>query len=157
MVEFIVLPFRTQVNLKCGHLTSLLCRDGKEKYKKAWCTSRVVVLLIKPIAFWRSPCRCRCSFVTPYCFSAATRHGDSRNASQIHRMQTKFIEVNCKVFSPFFSLKQNKVNIKNWEESNLKFRRNRKTYEMFFSKLKRRRLVVIEISIITPCTSCTHF
>ena len=37
----------------------------------------------------------------------------------------------------------------------LKFRRNRKTYEMFFSKLKRR-MMVIEISIITPWTSCTH-
>ena len=37
----------------------------------------------------------------------------------------------------------------------VKFRRNGKTYEMFFSKLKRR-LMVIEISIITPCTSCTH-
>ena len=37
----------------------------------------------------------------------------------------------------------------------VKFRRNGKTYEMFFSKLKRR-MIVIEISIITPCTSCTH-
>ena len=37
----------------------------------------------------------------------------------------------------------------------VKFRRNGKTYEMFFSKVKRR-MMVIEISIITPCTSCTH-
>ena len=28
-------------------------------YKKAWCTCEVVVLLIKPIVFWRSRCRPR--------------------------------------------------------------------------------------------------
>ena len=32
----------------------------------------------------------------------------------------------------------------------MKFRRNRKTYEMLVSKLKT--MMVIEISIITPCT-----
>ena len=34
-----------------------------------------------------------------------------------NRMETKFIEFSCKVFSPFFSLKQNKVNSKNWGET----------------------------------------
>ena len=32
-------------------------------YKKAWCMCRVAILLIKPIAFWRSCCRHRRSFV----------------------------------------------------------------------------------------------
>jgi len=32
-------------------------------YKKAWCTCRAVVLLIKPISFWRSRCRRHHGFV----------------------------------------------------------------------------------------------
>ena len=51
------------VNLKFGHFTPSLCRDGKKMYKKAWCTCRGVVFLIKPIVFWRSRCRRRRGFV----------------------------------------------------------------------------------------------
>ena len=36
-------------------LTLQLCRGGKEMYQKAWCTCRVVVLLIKPTAFLTFP------------------------------------------------------------------------------------------------------
>ena len=50
------------------------------------------------------------------------------------RVQTKFIEVSCKVFSPFFSLKQNKVNSKNWRETNFAERRMRR----FFFKIKKK-------------------
>ena len=35
MVKFIALPFRSKVNVKFGHFTSYLCRDGKEMYKTA--------------------------------------------------------------------------------------------------------------------------
>ena len=36
-------------------------------YQKAWCTCRTVVLLIKPIVFWRSRCRRSClSSLRPY-------------------------------------------------------------------------------------------
>ena len=38
-----------------------MCKDGKEIYKKAWCTCRVVVLLY--FFFWRSRCSRRRSFV----------------------------------------------------------------------------------------------
>ena len=54
---------RYQVNLKFGHFTSYLCSESKEMCKKAWCTYRVVVLLINPIVFWRSRCRHRGGFV----------------------------------------------------------------------------------------------
>ena len=63
MVEFIPLPFPFPGKLKFGYSTSQLCSEGKEMYKKAWCTCRVVVLLIKPIVFWPSRCRCRLGFV----------------------------------------------------------------------------------------------
>ena len=64
-VEFIASLFPSSKKLKFGHFTSSSCWDGKERYKKAWCTYRVVVLrtkpraiiplwlLTKPIAFWR--------------------------------------------------------------------------------------------------------
>ena len=36
------------------------CKNGKEMYKKVWCTCEIAVLLIKPIVFfWRSRCRPR--------------------------------------------------------------------------------------------------
>ena len=45
----------SQVNSKFGHFTLQFCRDCKEIYKKAWCTCRVVVLLIKLIAVLTFP------------------------------------------------------------------------------------------------------
>ena len=45
------------------------------------------------------------------CLSGATRHGDWSNASQIRQLHVN--KIYCKVFSPFFSLKQNKVISKN--------------------------------------------
>ena len=49
------------------------------------------------------------------------------------RMETKFIEVSCKVFSPFFSLKQNKVNSKTWGETNFEVSKKQKdVWDAFF-------------------------
>ena len=45
-----VLPLH---NVKLGIFTSWSCSDGKEMYKKAWCTCKMVVLLIKSIAFFK--------------------------------------------------------------------------------------------------------
>ena len=56
-----------------------------------------------------------------------------------NRMLTKIIEVSCKVFSPFFSLKQSKVNGKNWGETNFEVSKKQKDV----------RMMVIEISIIS--------
>ena len=49
MVKFIALPFpfSTQLKLWSFHVVVVQARDGKEMYKKALCTCRVVVLLIK--------------------------------------------------------------------------------------------------------------
>ena len=50
-----------------------------------------------------------------------------------NRMYTKFIEVSCKVFSPFFSLKQNKVNSNNWGETNFEVSKKQKdVWDGFF-------------------------
>ena len=37
------------------HFHVVVVRDGKEMYKKAWCTCKIVVLLIKPIVFVAFP------------------------------------------------------------------------------------------------------
>ena len=37
--------------MKFGIFTSHSCSDGKEMYKRVWCMCKVVVLLIKPVAF----------------------------------------------------------------------------------------------------------
>ena len=42
-------------NVKLGIFTSQSCSDGKEMYKKAWYTCKIVVLVIKPIAFVEFP------------------------------------------------------------------------------------------------------
>ena len=48
----VVLFSRPPQNVKFGSFTSQSCNDGVEMYKKSWCTrNKVVVLLIKPIAF----------------------------------------------------------------------------------------------------------
>ena len=44
--KVVVVCSRPPQNLKFGIFTSLSCSDGKEMYKKAWCTCKVVVLLI---------------------------------------------------------------------------------------------------------------
>ena len=50
------------------------------------------------------------------------------------RVQTKFIEVSCKVFSPFFSLKQKKVKSKNWGKTNFEVSKNQKdVWDVFFT------------------------
>ena len=51
-----------------------------------------------------------------------------------------------------FLSKQNKVNSKNWGETNFEVPKKQKDV---WDELKRG-IMVIEISIITPCTSCTH-
>ena len=72
-------------------------------------------------------------------FSGATRRGDSRNALQIRQPhETKFIEVSCKVFSPFFSLKLNKVNSKNWGETNFEVSKKQKDIWDVFFKIKKK-------------------
>ena len=51
-----------------------------------------------------------------------------------NRMSTKFIEVSCKVFFLFFSLKQNKVNSKNWGETNFEVSKKQKqVWDVFFN------------------------
>ena len=50
----------------------------------------------------------------------------------------KFIEVSCKVFSPFFSLKQNKVNSKNWGETNFEVSKKQKDVWDVFFKIKKK-------------------
>ena len=62
MVEFIALPFPfPQQKLKNWSFHVAVVQAGKTKKftKKAWCTCRVVVLLTKPIVFWRCRCCCR--------------------------------------------------------------------------------------------------
>ena len=49
---FVYILHESQVGL----FTSYSCKNGKEMYKQVWCTGKVVVLLIKPIVFWRSCC-----------------------------------------------------------------------------------------------------
>ena len=56
-----------------------------------------------------------------------------------NRMLTKFIEVSCKVFSPFFSRKQNKVKSKNWGETNFEVSKKQKeVWDFFFFKIKKK-------------------
>ena len=55
IVNLAPLRSRSHVNLKFGHFTSLLCRKGEEMNKKARCTCRVVVLLMKPVGLWTFP------------------------------------------------------------------------------------------------------
>ena len=44
----------------------------------------------------------------------------------------------CKVFSPFFSLKQNKVNSKNWGETNFEVSKKQKDVWDVFFKIKKK-------------------
>ena len=55
-----------------------------------------------------------------------------------NRMQTKFIEVNWKVFSPFFSLKQNKGNSKNCGETNFEVPQKQKDVWNVFFKINKK-------------------
>ena len=55
-----------------------------------------------------------------------------------NRMLTKFSEVSCKVFSPFFSLKQNKVNNKNWGKTNFEVLKKQKDVWDVFFKIKKK-------------------
>ena len=45
----------SSVQREIRHFRVVTCIDGKEMYKKAWCTCEIVVLLIKPIAFVEFP------------------------------------------------------------------------------------------------------
>ena len=47
----VVLFSRPPQNVKFGSFTSQSCNYCVEMYKKSWCACKVVVLLIKPIAF----------------------------------------------------------------------------------------------------------
>ena len=53
--------------INCGirhfNFTSQSCSDGKEMYKKVWCTCKVVVLLIKPIECFHSRGQHLCKFI----------------------------------------------------------------------------------------------
>ena len=53
MIAFIASPSPSSKKyLKIGPFTSQSCSDGKEMYKKTWCTCRVVVLPIKTYCFF---------------------------------------------------------------------------------------------------------
>ena len=49
--KVVVLCSSPPQNLKIGISMLYSCIDGKEMYKKAWCMCKIIVLLIKPIAF----------------------------------------------------------------------------------------------------------
>ena len=49
--------FMSSIKREIRHFLLYSCSDGKELYKKAWCTCRVIVVL--PILCWRSCC-CHC-------------------------------------------------------------------------------------------------
>ena len=49
--NFVVACVLPLYNVKFGIFTSWLCTEGKEMYKKTWCTRKIVLLVIKPIAF----------------------------------------------------------------------------------------------------------
>ena len=55
-----------------------------------------------------------------------------------NRMKTKFIEVSCKVFSPFFSLKQNNVNSENRGEKHFEVSKKQKDVWHVFFKIKKK-------------------
>ena len=61
--KVVVLCVHPQKNVKLGIFTSWSCNDGKEMYKKAWCTCRVVVLLISTNCFFCLSRWCRRSIV----------------------------------------------------------------------------------------------
>ena len=52
--EGVVLCPRTLQNVKLGIFMSYSCSDGKEMYKKAWCTCKVIVLLIQTYCLFAS-------------------------------------------------------------------------------------------------------
>ena len=66
----------------------------------------------------------------------------SPNASQIlqpHVNKMYWDKIYCKVFSPFFSLKQNEVNSRNWGETNwTKFPEKQKDVWDVFFKIKKK-------------------
>ena len=49
--NFVVAGVLPQYNVKLGIFTSWSCSDGKEMYKKTWCTWKMVVLVVKPVVF----------------------------------------------------------------------------------------------------------
>ena len=49
--NFVVACVLPLYNVKLGIFTSWSCSDGKEMYKKTWCTSKMVVLVVKPVVF----------------------------------------------------------------------------------------------------------
>ena len=55
-----------------------------------------------------------------------------------NRVLTKYIEVSCKVFSPFFSLKQKKVNSKNSGKTKLEVSKKQKDVWDVFFKIKKK-------------------
>ena len=63
MVEFIDLPFPFPSKLKIWSFHAVVVQWRQRMYKKACCTCRVVVLLIKPIVFWLSRCHRRRGFL----------------------------------------------------------------------------------------------
>ena len=55
--NFIVACLRTSsIKREIRHFHVVVVQNGKEMYKKVWCTCEVVVFLIKPIVLWRSRC-----------------------------------------------------------------------------------------------------
>ena len=75
MVEFIGLPFSfsSKLNIWSLHVVVVQGRQQNLEKKKAWCTSRLVVLLIKPIAFLTFPLRHRRGFVMSLILRTAGR------------------------------------------------------------------------------------
>ena len=62
MVKFIALPFPLPSKFQICSFHAVAVQWRQRNVKKAWCTCRVVVLLIKPIVFLRSRCRRRRGF-----------------------------------------------------------------------------------------------
>ena len=49
--NFVVACVLPLYNVKLSIFTSWSCSDGKEMYKKTWCTWKMVVLVVKPVVF----------------------------------------------------------------------------------------------------------
>ena len=58
-MNFVIACLRPSQNMKLGIFTGSRAVDGKEMYKKAWCTCKVVVLPCQAIAYYLTFCRRR--------------------------------------------------------------------------------------------------
>ena len=61
------LVFTSPTNVKLGIFTSLSCNDGKEMYKKAWCTCEVVYIVQSCFLPFSMPSSGRCLRLCSHC------------------------------------------------------------------------------------------